>query len=524
MGAARFRTRMTGQVFAPVRIAQLVGFVVIGVAYLFWSWSDQISDFGVDSAVYLLIAQHWSPWTIDSGPVAAVFAKQSQFPPLFPGVLAVFDAGNHVLRAHLITAGFLLAWLVAFYLWSRTLRLERWLASVLVLLLAMLPVSYLQVLHIHSENAYLFFSLAALFAVGKAEPRQDINWYVAAAALVGLAALTRAAGISLIAAFLLYISIRRPRGWPVLALISAVPFGLWLVLRSRSPDSYVGWLIKDFIADPIGPFMTIVQYMLPATRDGFLESFGISRSGFVVGHLLGLLATAGVVHRAILGKLDGYYSVAYLGVILLWPFPAQSHRFVFCILPVLLVQGLLLIQRVTSRFSLRASSAAVATWTYLLPLFVIAGLELAFHLNRYNLLSGHPEVADPRVSAAYKVVESTTAVRVARNYVTMRAAMRRVEETVPPTDCVLSIVPSVVSFYSGRLSVRLPQHFDDEGVFREQLNETGCHYALMINFKTPSFPEHLYPAARLWNDAKVRWTYPGGVPGDPPTAIMVGIQ
>ncbi len=504
----------------PVRVAQFLGAAAIALAYLYWTWSDQISDFAVDSALYLLMAQHWSPWAMAGNNVAATFSSQGLFPPLFPAFLAIFDAGNNVLLAHLITTGFLLAWLIVFYLWTRTLEFERWMSSILVLVLALLPVSYLQVLHIHSENAYLLFSLVALFTVSKAEIEPSVARYAVAAVLVAAASLTRAAGISLVAAFLLYLAVKRPRGWPKLWAVSAGPFIVWLVARSGHSNSYVSWFIQDVVADPLGPLVTVFEYMLPATRDGFLESFGHSRSGFIVGHVLGLLSIAGAVYRARLGKLDGYYAIAYLGLILLWPFPAQSQRFVFCILPVLLVQGLLVSKRIMSHI-VRAPSVAMVEWGYVLAILVIAILELAFHVNRYGQLAGGPGVADPRVPGAYEIGDFSTALRTARAYETMRIAMRRVERTVPQTGCVLSIVPSVVSFYSNRLSVQMPKHFDDDRKYREEMDMTGCRYALLINFKTPSFPDRFYPAARVWHDAKVHWTYLTGVPGDPPAAIMV---
>ena len=71
--------------------------------YSYWTWTTQLNDFGGDSAVYLLTAQHWSLFG-ETNPAAKQFVAATSFPPLYPLLLAFFAAGNAWLLAHQVTA------------------------------------------------------------------------------------------------------------------------------------------------------------------------------------------------------------------------------------------------------------------------------------------------------------------------------------------------------------------------------------------------------------------------------------
>ena len=96
------------------------GFFVLCVVYYFWGWSHVLGDLGGDNAYYLLTARHFSPWSTHSD-VATYFATHSQYPPLYPLVLAILGGGESLLVAHLITVTCLLLTFVVFYTWLRML-------------------------------------------------------------------------------------------------------------------------------------------------------------------------------------------------------------------------------------------------------------------------------------------------------------------------------------------------------------------------------------------------------------------
>jgi hypothetical protein len=65
---------MTKNVMNNVKKWSCVAFwVALFTLYSYWTWTSQLNDFGGDSAVYLLTAQHWSLWG-EVNPAAAYFA------------------------------------------------------------------------------------------------------------------------------------------------------------------------------------------------------------------------------------------------------------------------------------------------------------------------------------------------------------------------------------------------------------------------------------------------------------------
>ena len=109
--------------FRTIRLYQIIGFGLLGAGYFLWTWSHELAEFGGDNAYYLLMAQHFSPWSANYV-VAEYFANRSQYPPLFPLVLAMFGGGNSVLAAHLITTSFLLLSFLVIYKWLSTLGIS----------------------------------------------------------------------------------------------------------------------------------------------------------------------------------------------------------------------------------------------------------------------------------------------------------------------------------------------------------------------------------------------------------------
>ena len=66
----------------------LLAWLILAAGYYVWTWSHVLATFGGDNAVYLMMAESYSPY-FSHGQVAQFFADHSQYPPLFPFMLAI---------------------------------------------------------------------------------------------------------------------------------------------------------------------------------------------------------------------------------------------------------------------------------------------------------------------------------------------------------------------------------------------------------------------------------------------------
>ncbi|MFT5392614.1 MAG: hypothetical protein ACI8PT_002812, partial [Gammaproteobacteria bacterium] len=103
-----------------LRVTIAVLGILLTYLYLVWTGGGELAGLGGDNAIYLLTAQHFSPWSAPSE-VAQYFARHSQYPPLLPltlGLVSSWDSPQSVLyAAHASIALTLLFSLVALGVW-----------------------------------------------------------------------------------------------------------------------------------------------------------------------------------------------------------------------------------------------------------------------------------------------------------------------------------------------------------------------------------------------------------------------
>jgi len=496
-------------------LAPAIAFLIISVAYIAWSWSDQLGDLGGDNATYLLTAHYLSPWTPHSA-VAEHFAKVSQYPPVYPLVLALFGGANNLLGAHLITTAFLIGSMVVLWLWLRALGQSVSVAVGLPVVFALLPGTYMQALSILSENVYLFFVLVSLMCATAYERHGDLRWLWAAVVSVAAAALTRTVGLAMLVALLTYLAVRRPPKWTWLASAALLPIALWQLLRP-SNFGYVDSLMEKYGSDPLG---YLIQHLVLQSKSlwwGWLANFSSSEVGAIVLAAVAALAIGGTVWRIRQGALDGIYVVSYLVIILLWPFPAEAKRFVYVIVPILLVHGLLVLERVPLR--LPVVKPLALKLLVALPICILLLPDLALTAKRF--FTPLPDVAeDFRRSILWfggAPNQATQKLLLERALVDAHRAAGRM---VPEGGCVFSIKPSILGLYGQRVSYIPPREEWTDQVMEQYLAEKGCQHVLMLSLVSPSFRSSYYPLERLQRRMTMvhAWHLPGS--SSIPVAIL----
>lgn len=462
--------------------------------YYAWTWSNILGDFGGDSAYYLLIAEYFSPYSPHFA-VAEYFAHHNPYPPLYPFALALLGGANSFLTAHFITTTFLLLAFVSLFTWLKSEGFSPLASLLYCAIFAVLPGTYMQALSVHSESLFLLLSLAAIAIVAMEERRDSARMLWIAALCVAAAVLSRTAGVSLAAAFLIYIWLKNVKDRLWLALLVTGPFVIWQIFGPTTEKSYVASFIKKYQSDWIGTLLAQLSTEASALWYGWNANFTTTHGWGVLLGVIGLICIAGMFARVRAGKLDGFYVLLYLILILVWPFPAEAQRFVFAILPVVLAQGILLLQGIQNKINRkRKISVFPAVLMSLIGLLAMPDLMLTVqrfmdHLPDY--LSNYRH--DPGWYSANK----QEAIRQLQINNAIVKGISSIKQSAPGSTCVYSIKPSIVALYSDRISIAPPHEDLDDQSFNSELKRSGCRYFYLLPFSSPTYHSPFYPLERI---------------------------
>lgn len=465
---------------------------LIAPLYLAWTGTDQIGALDSDGPAYLMMARHYAAGTLDHS-TASVAASYTRFPPLYPLSLSWFHAADDLRRTHAVTTGFLLLALLAYYFWLSGEGLPRWQACLLVATCAAMPGSWLPGLTVQSEYLYLCLSLLALAGLSayRRSPRDEVLYLAALAIAASL--LTRSIGVVLLPC-LLGLARQAPRRTVLFALLlAAAPALLWSAAH-RGGSGYSGALAAAYGAQPLRQLQEQLGLESLALYRGLLQNFSQAPPALPSSLLfgaLGLLGLGAAIARARRLMPDGLYALAYSGVLLLWPYPDESRRLLWPLLPVLLGQ-LLIAARTLPAASMRrwASGACAAA----------AGGALLCSLPSIALAAERRSTApQPQLRGMlyWYEADAARARRWADTDLAIAAALRRAGEALAKNDCVLSVRPELVNYLADRHSTYPPPDAVPEAAFRERLRSSGCRYVFMTSRTYAGYPSPMYPLQRL---------------------------
>lgn len=478
------------------RAALLGGFLALCAVYLVWGWSHEISEFGGDSAGYILAARYFSPFQ-PMTPLLADYGRQIFYPPLFPWLIGL--CGGSLLAGHLVVIASLLGAVYCLYGWLRQTGVSALLAGWAALLFALMPGAYLQALNIWTENTYLCLSLLAFWLVERAEAGdEDTRLWLWAAAAVAAGTLVRVAGLPLLVAFGLRVLLLRPRRWPWIIAAATAPFLAWAVwsrMRQVGVEGYTSqwaalygdhWLAvlsAQLRQESAGVVTAWVQAWLSDTSSGALTAAVLA---------LGAWCLLAWFTRLLRARYDALYALVYGLLLLAWPHPEEVLRYAYVLFPVLFAQGVWLLHRLAGRLpqsAARALPAAVLTVVtiVLLPaLFLIAG--------RY-LQPLPAEQVPARKTEAYYLGDPRAAARQNLAFIKGLELLHHVDDFVPPGQCVFATKPLLVELYSDRPSYAPPPASAADGEFEQQIGQ--CRFAYLTEFISPRFGQSFYPLQRL---------------------------
>ena len=467
--------------------------VVVGILVLAFAlccarfvWQPTLATFADDSVSYLVMAQVFSPWQPASPAVAAAFSREAFYPPLFPLLLALAGAAHDVTWAHALTALLVAAVIPLIYLLGAHWLENRRAAAAVALCVVLLPSMWINAKGILSEPLFAVLLLATFHAVGATETDARGTWV--AGVLMAAMALTRTAALPMIAVYGLWAATRRGTSAasraraaaPALAAIAA--YAVWVLLRpAATTDNYARIVVEQAAAffgaqSPLAAIAASLFRQANAVVEGWLGSLMLfwvqgQPVRVVLAGAVGCLALAGLVLRIASGKADGWMIAGYLAVFLVWPFYDQMGRFLFPVLPVLILYAFL-----AAATALRAMGRGPAlAYGLLVALLLSLTLPaLAFIYQRAQAPGRFAEIVD-----WYRIPGLDEARARARVHLDLFADMEAIRKLTRPEDRVMWVVPSYIALLADRRGIAAPEPGLAPAAYRQAVRGSGADYVFL---------------------------------------------
>ncbi len=465
-----------GWTLSERRVWLVAGLLLALHAILCWQGRELAVLLMRDDARYLILAS-----SLAQGGYHDLFlstgAAHSLYPPVFPALLLTWGSIIGESFDGYVAMNILLSASALALLFAGVKRI--WGALIALLCLAPLCVNPLLIMRaggLRAETAYMFFSIAALWALSRARPTTQALAVAVIAAL--LATLTRTVGITLIAAIaLLWLHQRRYRAVATLAVVSLATVGAWIAWTVIAPQQHAG---SNYIGDLVGAAVgeqpdwkailwrrtgvrlgryfgpnlpwSLPMPTIPGTPiDNIVLSFAV---------LTGLLAGLLVLLKR--WRVAGIYLVLYAGALMAYPF--VRARFLEPVLP-LLVTGFLLgagalVARVRPRWAT--------------PTIVILGLMLTVT----GAVRSTPRIARQMACGPIDVENPPNCLSAQQS--SFLRAVSYVSGNTDPNDIFATKMPETLYYYTGRQSIDTDLALTvNPAAFLDYLNEQGADWALL---------------------------------------------
>lgn len=468
----------------PARDNRLPALIVLLLVVIvpFFAWHENTSGFYTDDAMYLLLADFFSPFHDGNIFVEHIVAAQSRFPPTFPVLIGLLGGGSDNMPvAHLVTASCFIASAVLLYVWSRRiLRPDVALACLAVYIL--LPRTIFYINEVRSEFLYIAL-VFAVFAVLRAAPlsrRHQRELWIVAAFLVGLSILTRTIGVALFAAFALHLYLEKiPRKTLHIGIATVLPVA-WLVIKSLS--GYSGNYTEDLqrYLDPTGISKLLLNdiprnaSLIAQTWQQHLAVESDSPQAYQLLSLALLgLGIAGAASRLWRRRVDAVYFFIYLPPILVWPHPSHIARLIYPLVPLLMVYVFVGIHTILSPWAESRTRAAHFTAVFALLLLV--------YPNALNIVERFSAPVPKHIPTDFRHTRTWLQdrdfekvylnVETKHNVITL---MKRIEGHLNETECMYAVHPVSAILYANRTANLISSN----PVLAEM---THCNYLFVMN-------------------------------------------
>ena len=460
---------------------------LFALACMRFVWQPTLASFADDSVSYLVMAQVFSPYQAASPPVAAAFAREAFYPPLYPLLLALAGAAHHAAWAHAVTALLLAASLPFAYLLGCRWLGSRGAALAAVVCIALLPSLWVNSKGILSETLFCLLLVSTFLYL---EKDRTASW--ALALLLAAMALTRTAALPMLAGFAVWALTRHGIPLPervravVPALAAVIAYGLWVLLRpSMTEDDYARILVErgqGFLEGPGGMLASLAASLLRQANAlaegwvGTLTLFWVEGQPLrpLLAGVVGALALGGLALRLARGRADGWMMAAYLATLLAWPFYEQMGRFLFPAVPVLVLYAFLAAGEALRRLARPAALAHALLAALLLTLSVPA---MAFIYQRSQAVGPVVEMTE-----WYRTPDLARARSRSQVHLDLLDDMQAIRGLTQPQDRVMWVAPSYLALLAGRQGIAAPDARLGPEAYREAVRRSGADYVFLSRY------------------------------------------
>lgn len=485
---------MGEEVIAPFRVALprlAVGLLTLAFASLCAAFVNQpgLASFADDSVSYLVMAQVFSPWQAVSAAVAEAFAREATYPPLFPLLLAVAGAAHDIAFAHVVVALLLALCLPVAYLLGTAWLASRWAAAAAATVTALLPLTWIQAKGVLSEPLFCLLLLAVLCLIERNRGRSST--IVALSLLMAALVLTRTVGIVVLGAYGLWALTRRDRSLArrlhtaLPALVAAAAYGAWVLARPvETSDDYLR-IVREHLDALLGagnPWAALGASLLRQAHSMAEAWIGALLLFWVEGHpvrvvlaaAVGALALSGMILRIAAGRADGWMTAAYLGTFLLWPFYDQMTRFLFPVVPVLVLYAFWAVSWGLRTLG-RPAWAGHALLAFLLV--SLAAPALAFIHQRATADGRYVEITD-----WYRTPDLLEARARAQVHLDLLDDMEAIGSLTRPQERVMWVTPSYIALLANRRGIPAPDPAKAPDEYRRAVQEAMADYLFLSQY------------------------------------------
>jgi len=455
-----------------------------------------------DSYVYLATAREFALGRgADSLLLTAIF-RDYVFPPAYALSLAAFGAGGQSPIATYTFNAALMSGVVGLaYVWQRAAGIRALAALLASALLAMMLATLLSAMNVLSEPLYLLLTMGAAIRL-TGESLSSQHWRDAAL-LLGLATLTRSAGVAGLAALVVVWLLRR--GWrasPWSLLPGLALPGIWMLIQHCAGFGTYG--VPAAFGHGVLTTISVNLRALAEAGVGLFDPATRLHSRLLVATLaLAALPVWGVRLRQ--ARFDAWYLLIYANMLLLWPHPAHAARFLFAVLPLPLAYAGLIGEYGAG---LQATSVTRNALRALPPLALLV-CALPGSLNIIGTVMGEtrPEyLAAVRAPFWYSVPPAQRPALV--DFAVRAEPMMRAIADLPPAACVATgtLPAESVLFYGHRQAVDLARVPRSRAALEKVL--TMCPYVLMAAaIPTPAPPGivPMYPFQMIADRLQPLW-------------------
>jgi 4-amino-4-deoxy-L-arabinose transferase-like glycosyltransferase len=450
---------------------------IAGAAAVAFSWQPGLASLYDDSVFYLMMAQAMSPFGTASSAVLAT-APFDTYPPFLPLVVALAGGAFDWRIAHAVVALSFGASVFVLGMHARRITGSARMGFAAALVYALMPGVWLNVKGILSEFPYMALSFGALVAYARwREAPPSVARTAAFGLLLAALLLTRTIAVALMAAVafceaLAWWRARDARRLAHAAVALAIPvavLGLWILLRPTvGQDAYAefGQRMAQGAAEGGASFLAgMARANASAIIDAWLNALLIFwgewwKPGFLLAIALGATGLAATVARALRAEPDALYALAFLAIILAWPFPGQQFRLALPIVPLLMLNALWAWQRLMLRL-VPASAERRAPWAAVLPVALCAPAIAFYVVARANTPEEAPsEWRKADIAEFYRVPSGPAAASNARAQIEVFKDLARIRESTPESARVLWYSPAYVALLAQRRGVRLERPAD----------------------------------------------------------------